>query len=619
MFIKFVILLALSLFSLETKAQDPSAFVIRDNVEYVVLAPETWYYSDTVYHDLDEIVNNPGKYIFKNTNAPLAFSIGYTKRYYWFRFTLTNRNQHANNYKLLIGKISLHHLEVFASKNSQTIPLGITGINYPFNQRPYPFCYFTYPVDIAQNETISYYTFIDNRNYDLQAGFFLYSDKNFKDFEQRTYFIFGIICGIFLFVFAFNLLLYLFTRDTLHVWYAFYIVISVWQILSYEGIDYQYIFPNCPGIMSVSRSLTTQLCFFAVLGLMPRYINQQKSNSRYYNITNIIKWTMLLFTIGFVFFTIRFNSYSVNYFFGIGVKVLYLLALIILITSCIEQYRKGTKVALFFLVGLMIYIFGLMDYILFMLKVTDSIFKFPSLFQIFSVLEVIILSYGILYRYNSYRKEKNKLAQIVADSKLELSHQLIQTQEAERKRIAQDLHDELGSSLAALKLRLQKSSMPNLELEGILYVVDKASSDARNISHNLMPPEFEKTMLTELLANYYLKLSMESNIKFEFHNSGNNQHFTKEDELVIYRIIMELTGNILKHSHADEATVQMIYSEKYLDIMAEDNGKGIDMNETGGIGLRNIQSRVTYLKGQMHIDSNMNGTTIIIKIPYKTI
>jgi len=254
-----------------------------------------------------------------------------------------------------------------------------------------------------------------------------------------------------------------------------------------------------------------------------------------------------------------------------------------------------------------------------MLKITDSIYKFPSLFQIFSVLEVIILSYGILYRYNSYRKEKDKLVQIVANSKLELSHQLIQTQEAERKRIAQDLHDELGSSLAALKLRLQKTSIPKMELEGILKVVDQASSDTRSISHNLMPPEFEKTLLTELMANYYSKLSTETNIKFEFHSSGNNQHFAKEDELVIYRIIMELTANILKHSHADEATVQMIYSEKYLDIMAEDNGKGIIKNETDGIGLRNIQSRVTYLKGEMHIDSNMDGTTIIIKIPYKTI
>lgn len=81
--------------------------------------------------------------------------------------------------------------------------------------------------------------------------------------------------------------------------------------------------------------------------------------------------------------------------------------------------------------------------------------------------------------------------------------------------------------------------------------------------------------------------------------------------------MMELTANILKHSHADEATVQLICYEKNMEIMLEDNGKGIQTNKNGGIGFRNIQSRVNYLHGEIRIDSSEHGTTIIIQIPFK--
>ena len=193
---------------------------------------------------------------------------------------------------------------------------------------------------------------------------------------------------------------------------------------------------------------------------------------------------------------------------------------------------------------------------------------------------------------------------------------LIITQENERKRIAEYLHDELGSSLAALKLQLQKSNLEDIEMMDILKVVDKASEDTRNISHNLMPPEFEKTDFHTLLSNYYSRLNTESSIRFHFHCSGQDHHFNKEEELVIYRILMELTNNVLKHSQASEATVQLIYYEKQMELMTEDNGIGL-VNHSDGIGMKNIQSRVNYLNGEMNVDTSKRGTTIIIQIPYK--
>jgi signal transduction histidine kinase len=232
--------------------------------------------------------------------------------------------------------------------------------------------------------------------------------------------------------------------------------------------------------------------------------------------------------------------------------------------------------------------------------------------------EIILLTIIFIYDYRRKNTERNRLLEESLISERKITSAILKTQEQERKRIAEDLHDELGSSLAALKLNLQKTNLADNELKSLLFAVDKASDDARNISHNLMPPEFERTPLSDLLSNYYTKLNSESAIHFHFHISGDNQYFSKEDELVIYRIVMELTANILKHSGATEATIQLINYSNYLKVMAEDNGQGFESNASDGIGLKNIQSRVNYLNGELRIDSAITGTTIMIQIPYKT-
>jgi signal transduction histidine kinase len=241
----------------------------------------------------------------------------------------------------------------------------------------------------------------------------------------------------------------------------------------------------------------------------------------------------------------------------------------------------------------------------------------PTLAESGMVIEAIIISFGILYRYNFFKHEKELLAKQLAEQQLSFGKQIINTQENERKRIAEDLHDELGSSLAALKMHLQKSSLEGNELTAVLQVVDKASEDTRHISHDLMPPEFENTSLFDVLQNFYSRLNTESGIRFHFLASGYPKPISKEDELMIYRIVMEITTNILKHSKAGEVTTQMLYYEKTLEIMVEDNGKGFDKKVVNGIGLKNILTRVNYLQGDMKVDTNSNGTTIIIQIPFK--
>ncbi|HEU4607833.1 MAG TPA: ATP-binding protein, partial [Chitinophagaceae bacterium] len=232
-------------------------------------------------------------------------------------------------------------------------------------------------------------------------------------------------------------------------------------------------------------------------------------------------------------------------------------------------------------------------------------------------IEAFAIAFAFVYRYSSMQKEKLTLLSRISDHEKNISQQLITAQESEQKRIAQDLHDEIGGNLAAIKMTLESFRLPREQADTLGLLIDKASSNARNIAHNLMPPEFEKTALKDLLEKLYGKLNNESQIQFQFQCNGETGLLNKQQELIVYRILQELTNNICKHSLASEASVQLIYYQDNLEIMVEDNGRGFNTTNNGGMGLRNIRSRIDFLRGQLSIDSSPRGSTIILHVPYQ--
>jgi len=288
-----------------------------------------------------------------------------------------------------------------------------------------------------------------------------------------------------------------------------------------------------------------------------------------------------------------------------------------IICGCIYSLVKGYKPALILFLGLIVFLLGALLRSFFIEHISYIIP--PAPFEIGLLIEVFIISFGLMYRYNLFKKEKDRLASELKTEQLNVTRQILTTQENERKRIAEDLHDELGGDLAAIKMAFQSFRLPEHQSEMTLQLLDKAAANTRSIAHNLMPPDFEKTTLTELLQHHYQHQNIEGNIRFYFYSTGTAYPFDKPRELMIYRILMELTSNIFKHSGATESTIQIVYHATYLELIAEDNGHGFSSKSTDGIGIKNVRSRVDYLGGQINIDSGHAGTTIIIQIPYKKI
>ncbi|MGB8192514.1 MAG: sensor histidine kinase [Chitinophagaceae bacterium] len=246
----------------------------------------------------------------------------------------------------------------------------------------------------------------------------------------------------------------------------------------------------------------------------------------------------------------------------------------------------------------------------------------PSLlfngFYPFFILFKVPLGFTIIIsRYSNFLHVKMRALHPLHKPNIRISEQIIKSQEQERERIARDLHDQLGGTLATIKMQMQGYAFKDSRMEQTVALIDKASEDVRNIAHDLMPKDFESTDLHTILHGLVGRLNSQGSMQFTFIHTNVVLPLPKQFELVLFRIILELVTNVVKHSAATEAVVQLVYHENNLDLVVEDNGRGFDTEITPGLGLKNIRSRSAYLKGKVHIDSGSKGTIVIIGLPYE--
>lgn len=240
----------------------------------------------------------------------------------------------------------------------------------------------------------------------------------------------------------------------------------------------------------------------------------------------------------------------------------------------------------------------------------------------------------LLVRSLSYAIER-KRAEVAlhnSEQKLQfLTTRLLNAQEKERKRISMDLHDELGPSLAVLKMQIrgiQKKLGANQqeikeECEEVLQYLNEVIDNVRRLSHDLSPAVLEHMGLLQGL-NYLIDgFSKHFRITHAFELDEDNLPFSLEEQLIIYRIFQESLNNIAKHSRASEVLLSMKEENGAVRLVVQDNGTGFDpprvlSREAGhrGLGLAALDERTRMLGGTMEITSQAGqGTCITCTIP----
>ena len=240
-------------------------------------------------------------------------------------------------------------------------------------------------------------------------------------------------------------------------------------------------------------------------------------------------------------------------------------------------------------------------------RATNEIILISGILLVVALLVIAILFWR--QRVHKLVAKRNKLVydqeiqDLLSQQELKSFETAIKTREAERKRVAQDLHDRLGSTLTAARMFLESN---NGEVEKITGLVDRAIVETREIAHDMMSGILDKFGLEAALMD--LKDSIDSIEGVVFDLSIDLQGYKRlnsELELNLYRITQELISNSLKHGKASRLRLKLFWQTDGLELIYEDNGIGFDITSVSmGMGISNIHNRTAICKGTAEISGN---------------
>jgi two-component system NarL family sensor kinase len=210
-----------------------------------------------------------------------------------------------------------------------------------------------------------------------------------------------------------------------------------------------------------------------------------------------------------------------------------------------------------------------------------------------------------------------KLNNLKREKEIEIMQTMINVEEAERKRVARDLHDSIGSKLSALKIIFANTQNKNDYNDSrINTILETSIAELRQISYNLVPESLLKLGLEKALGDLCFTLRSDT-VSIEFHSYEIDNSMPLTTQTNIFRIVQELLNNALKHSKATQILVSCSQNGNWFYISIEDNGVGFDISgieENQGLGIKNIKSRIELLHGSFDCESSSGGTSYNIEL-----
>ncbi|MEL7119932.1 MAG: histidine kinase [Bacteroidota bacterium] len=224
------------------------------------------------------------------------------------------------------------------------------------------------------------------------------------------------------------------------------------------------------------------------------------------------------------------------------------------------------------------------------------------------IIGMLVLAMAIILFFLIYQKrlsaQQEKIVALKIEHQKDLLQAILRAQESERKRIANDLHDSIGSTLSAVKLFFNQLN-PNTDQQTysqlkqqIKVSLDDTITNIRIITQNLLPTSLEKYGLIAATEDLCHQLNQLSKINLKF-NYNRNERFNHDIEITTYRVIQELINNTLKHAEANTIKIEFNIEHKHLELIYLDDGHGFEINNSlllknnhKGFGLKSIESRL---------------------------
>ena len=597
------------------------------------------YYTTTEKNKtISQILTVWGQGKFKPLKSAI-FNGGISDQYYWIHFSVTQPAKETDSLVIQVDNSRLNHIELFEVSGETVRSLGRMGDFFPFKQRNFLHKSFIYRTGLLPDQKKDYFLFADQIGHACIIPLKTYTSKNFNSLTFRDYLFDGVTYGILLFVSMLGLLFFLTSRYSLYLYYSLYIKSAIFWFLSYFGLGYEYLWGKYPFMNTLMAPCMASLSILLNLQICQVLLKLKKVNKPLNNLANAVKAALLLSALFPMFVNLNRYGYTINHLYLVFFLCMILAAMLVVSASVIRYALKGYVEAKVYLIASLLKAGSIINLALLELGLTPASTRMEGLLQMGIFVEIVLLTYALANRYSIF--------------KVKTFEKVIEAHEKERALISKEIHDSISNSLTGIQYSIADIAQnikylpeQQLKLKKMLDELGKLQIEARHISHNTMPDYIKENSIADIVEKWVNDLHARTNghqqagaIRINF--SANKQviNFSEAVKLNIFRIMQELVTNILRHSKATQADLLLSFGKRELTIIAEDNGIGFKPydKERGGMGIKNIRSRVELLDGNMSIESPLHkrseesgttatadlpaaggyGTMIEIKIPYR--
>lgn len=545
------------------------------------------------------------------------FNPGFTRSGWWIKTTIQNYHSSHQDFILAFNNPHINELKVYI--NGDTIPAYAVGDSYVFHQRVVKDRDLVVPISLKTGETAKLLVWVNKKGESLQLKLELFEKNVFHNKSKNEKLLMGIIVGWFILIFIICIFLWINLKDVLHLIYGGYVMATLGWVVSNWGIGFEYCWSEFPGFASKARPIF----LYAAIGLFSLAIVHLNPNKKKNDRLVQIHHGLICIAVAVIVLCMLTNfekaSVEIKFWFLSGSSIFTFAWLILCIILIQKIKQNGFEPIRYFTIALVFTIFIFIGINLYQFGIDSDVQQFLNVYgsSLGLLGETTIIAYGLTFRYNHFMKEREALAKKIFLEEKNIAENLIRIQEEEREKIGRELHDSLGSTLAALQINVEKLQFdqPTVDFSSTKAIIHASIKESRDISHGLVLPSLNNNGLEAALSNQVELMQGDGSPHYLFYFDC-SVVFSTPVSAMIFRICCELLNNAAKHASATEISLQLIETDNSIQLIVEDNGIGMEENAaSNGIGLRNIRYRTDYLKGKMNIDANKNGTTFIIEFP----
>lgn len=572
---------------------------------------------------------------FRKASSP-NFLFGLSETSYWLKFNIVNHDAKRRQLLLELANPNLRELSVYQYWGTQLIQADTTGIDRPFARRPFPHQNFIFPIYMPPGDSLSCLIYLAPSYQPINFNLYLW-DRDQRTSEQAVKESFSL--GAFFLLNLLFLSLLAFTSWGFRIrelwYYTIYVLFGALFVFADLGLAYRFVWSGSPYLQKIAPFLLVNLYTIFGTQFIRKYFHTDR---RFPGLDRLFLAAMGITSSLFLgAFFVPLIPLSVIHILDLIQYAVYLTCSAAFVALFLRTMRQRNQSG-WFLLGFSLHGIGIfitiLQYLRLMPNYSGSAWWFdlgwPVTFFTQTtlmggmVLEIPIMLFIAFKRFKYLEAQNRRQAERLAQLRQKSMNDLLLGIESERRRLAQDLHDGLSVNLAAIKM---KANLLEVRAQGedrnawkeIMRDLENTYEELRRISHNLPPKSLFRIGLGGALEEIVQRArTLRPEIEIHYFNNLPMMRLSKQAEIHLYRIVLELLNNVLKHAEATSLSIQLLQHEDQVVLTVEDNGKGYDPEQLkgDGIGLANIRNRAGVLEGSLTIDSRMGrGSVHVVALP----